>query len=117
MPTVTFDDWVEAVFAHPTSEPEWYWDKDFDEYWDALGLSDALTVEYMTRLFLDPSQLKRYSLGQVAQAIWFLIGSPAGRSSMPSRSANDLRKRKTERFLVIGKGICWPVERTAILPR
>ena len=33
-------------------------------------------------------------------------GHPAGRSSMPSRSANDLRRRKTERFLAIGKAIC-----------
>ena len=32
--------------------------------------------------------------------------SHAVRSSMPSRSAKDLRKWKTERFLVIGKAIC-----------
>ncbi|HXZ14154.1 MAG TPA: hypothetical protein VEG64_17340 [Candidatus Sulfotelmatobacter sp.] len=82
---MNFDDWVKAVFAHPTSEPEWYWDKGFDEYWDALGLSDALTVEYMTRLFLDPSQLKPYSLGQVAQAIWFLIAE-----SSPGQCAHTL---------------------------
>lgn len=87
MPNLTFDYWVEAVFAHPTSEPEWYWDKDFDERWDALGLSDAITVQYMTRLFLDPSQLKEYSLAQVAQAIWFLIGE-----SSPGQSAHTLLK-------------------------
>ena len=85
MPAVTFDYWVEAVFAHPASEPKWYWVKNFDEYWDALGLSDALTVEYMTRLFLDPGQLRRYSLEQVAQAIWFLIGE-----SSPGQSAHTL---------------------------
>jgi IS30 family transposase len=34
---------------------------------------------------------------------------------MPSRSAKGLRKWKTEPFLVIGKAICWPVERTATL--
>jgi IS30 family transposase len=34
-----------------------------------------------------------------------LVDSPAVRSSMPSRSAKDLRKWKTERFLVIGKAI------------
>ena len=45
------------------------------------------------------------------------MDTPAGRSSMLSPSAKDLRKRKTERFLVIGKAICWPVERTAILRR
>src|SRR6202789_4607238 len=34
---------------------------------------------------------------------------------MLSRSAKGRRKWKTEPFLVIGKAICWPVERTAIL--
>ena len=33
--------------------------------------------------------------------------SHAGRSSMPSPSAKDQRKWKTERFLAIGKAICW----------
>ena len=33
-------------------------------------------------------------------------GQPADRSSMPSRSGKDSPKRKTERFLGIGKGIC-----------
>ena len=33
-------------------------------------------------------------------------GQSRARSSMPSPSAKDLRKRKTERFLVIGKAIC-----------
>src|SRR5262249_2967373 len=41
----------------------------------------------------------------------------AVRSSMLSPSVNDLRKRKTERFLVIGKAICWRVGRTVILRR
>ena len=34
------------------------------------------------------------------------VDSPVARSSMPSRSGKDLRRRKTERFLVIGKEIC-----------
>ena len=41
----------------------------------------------------------------------------AGRSSMRFRSGKGLRKWKTERFLAIGKAICWPVERTVILRR
>jgi hypothetical protein len=89
MPTVTFDDWVEAVFDHPLRKPLWYWDSDFDEYWDALGLFDSLSIEYMTRLFLGPDTLRRYSLEQVAQGIWFLIGE-----SSPSQSAHTLLKSK-----------------------
>ena len=42
-------------------------------------VADDLTVEYMTRILREHSHLSRYSLGQVAQGIWFLIGeaSPA----------------------------------------
>ncbi len=74
MPKVTFDKWVDAVFDHPLSKPEWYWGKDFDEHWSALELFDSVAVEYMTRLFLSPDRLERYPLEQVAQGIWFLIG-------------------------------------------
>jgi hypothetical protein len=68
-------------------KPEWYWDNDFDEHWDAQGLSDSVAVEYMTRLFLGPDRLERYSLEQVAQGIWFLIGE-----SSPGQSAHTLLK-------------------------
>jgi hypothetical protein len=87
MPTATFDEWVEAVFDHPVRTREWYWDNDFEERWDALGLSDSVAVEYMTRLFLGPDRLERYSLEQVAQGIWFLIGE-----SSPGQSAYTLLK-------------------------
>lgn len=77
--TVLFEEWVRTVFDHSAEGPEWYWDKGFDSLWQSLGLNDALTVRYMTRLFLEPGQLEGYSLAQVAQGIWFLIGdsSPA----------------------------------------
>jgi hypothetical protein len=85
MRTATFDQWLDAAFDHPVRKREWYWNEHFDTYWDSLGLSDAVTVEYMTRLFMAPEQLKRYSLEQVAQGIWFLIGE-----SSPGKSAYAL---------------------------
>jgi hypothetical protein len=85
MPSVTFEQWVDAVFDHPVRKPRWYWDSDFDEYWNALRLSDSLTVAYMSRLFLAPDELERYSVEQVAQGIWFLIGE-----SSPGESAYAL---------------------------
>jgi hypothetical protein len=85
MRTATFDQWLHAAFDHPVRKREWYWDEDFDTYWDRLEISGAVTVEYMTRLFLAPDQLKRYSLEQVAQGIWFLIGE-----SSPGESAYAL---------------------------
>jgi hypothetical protein len=87
MAAVTFDEWLESVFNHPLRNPEWYWDDDFDEHWDALGLFDSVTVDYMTRLFLGPDRLKGYSLEQIAQGIWFLIGE-----SSPGQSAHTLLK-------------------------
>jgi hypothetical protein len=69
-----FEWWVQTVFDHPVTEPEWYWDQEFESLWEALDLTDALTVRYLTRVFLEPELLKRYSLEQVAQGIWFLIG-------------------------------------------
>jgi hypothetical protein len=83
----TFDQWLEAVFNHPLGKPEWYWHDGFYEHWGALELCDALTVDYMTRLFLGPDRLNRYSLEQIAQAIWFLIGE-----SSPGLSAHTLLK-------------------------
>lgn len=85
MPTASFDQWLDAVFDHPVQKREWYWSEDFATYWVGLELSDAVTVEYMTRLFLAPEHLKRYSLEQVAQGIWFLIGE-----SSPAESAYAL---------------------------
>ena len=45
-------------------------------------MTDPLIVQYMTRLFLEPNQLQRYSPAQVAQGIWFLIGE-----SSPGKTA------------------------------
>jgi hypothetical protein len=89
MPTANFDEWVKGIFDHPLRTPEWYWDNDFDEHWGALGLSDSVMIEYLTRLFLAPDCLERYSLEQIAQGIWFLIGE-----SSPGQCAHILLKPK-----------------------
>jgi hypothetical protein len=85
MPTVTLSEWLDAVFKHPVKKPEWYWDEVFESYWDRLELSHSVTVDYMTRLFSAPDELKRYSLEQIAQGIWFLMGE-----SSPGESAYAL---------------------------
>jgi hypothetical protein len=72
--SATFGQWVQTVFDHPVSEPEWYWNEEFESRWEVLDLTDALTVRYLTRIFMRPELLNRYSLEQVAQGIWFLIG-------------------------------------------
>lgn len=86
--SAAFDDWVKAVFDHSPREREWYWDDQFEIFWNSLGLTDALAVEYMKRVFSEPHHLQRYSLAQVAQGIWFLIGE-----SSPGKTAYTLINR------------------------
>ncbi len=80
--SATFKQWLEFVFNNPVRKREWYWDEDFGPRWEALGLTDVLIVEYMTHLFHEPRVLGRYSLDQVEQGLWFLLGesSPGGSS-------------------------------------
>ena len=87
--SATFEQWLEFVFNNPVREHEWYWDEDFDSRWEALELSDALIVQYMTRLFLEPGVLRSYSLDQVEQGLWFLLGE-----SSPGCSSKALLRHK-----------------------
>ncbi len=87
--SATFEQWLEFVFNNPVREPEWYWDEDFDSLWEALELPDTLIVQYMTRLFEEPDALRPYSLDQIEQGLWFLIGD-----SSPGHSSQALLRRK-----------------------
>jgi hypothetical protein len=88
--SATFEQWLEFVFNNPIREPEWYWDEDFDRRWAALELTDTFIVRYMTRLFLHPEVLDSYSLDQVEQGLWFLIGE-----SSPGHSSEALLRRES----------------------
>ena len=83
--SATFNEWIKAVFDHPPRKAEWYWDDDFDASWDCLGMTHALTVQYMAQLFLTPQGIELYSYEQIAQGIWFLMGE-----SSPGRCAYAL---------------------------
>jgi hypothetical protein len=74
---------------NPVRKREWYWDEDFNPRWEALELTDALIVHYMTRLFLEPGVLRPYSLDQVEQGLWFLVGE-----SSPGCSSKALLRRE-----------------------
>jgi hypothetical protein len=87
--STSFGQWLQFVFNNPVKEREWYWDEDFDSRWEALQLTDALIVQYMTRLFLEPEVLRPYSLDQVEQGLWFLIGE-----SSPGCSSESLLRHE-----------------------
>ncbi len=95
----TFEQWLRASFDHvPTKadeEPDWYWQEGFDSYWEQLGITDAVAVKYLTWLLLEPEHLSPYSLEQIAQGIWFLIGgsSPSNTSQALLESAVSLDER------------------------
>ena len=63
----SFEEWLDVVFDHPVGGPEWCWSKDFDTIWTALGLTDALTVEHLTRLRKKLACQGRDTLDQVGQ--------------------------------------------------
>src|SRR5262245_1210324 len=92
-----FERWVDVVFDHPADGPGWFWAPDFDEQWDALGLDGPTTVSYLTRLYRESSTLSRFTLDQVAQGIWFLVGesSPAQPSHEVLNRAIPLDRRVT----------------------
>lgn len=87
--SATFEQWLEFVFNNPVRKREWYWDEDFDSRWEALELTDTLIVQYMTRLFLEPGVLRSYSLDQVEQGLWFLLGE-----SSPGCSSKSLLRHE-----------------------
>lgn len=87
--STTFEQWLDFVFSNPVRKLEWYWDEDFDSRWEALELTDALIVQYMTRLFLEPGVLRSYSLDQVEQGLWFLLGE-----SSPGCSSKTLLRHE-----------------------
>jgi hypothetical protein len=74
----TFKQWLQASFDHTppatAKEQDWYWEEGFESFWEPLQMTDAITVKHMTRLFLEPDCLNVYSIEQVAEGIWFLIG-------------------------------------------
>ena len=87
--SATFEQWLEFAFSNLVRKHEWYWDEDFASRWEALELTDTLIVQYMTRLFLEPSVLRSYSLDQVEQGLWFLLSE-----SSPGCSSKTLLRRE-----------------------
>jgi hypothetical protein len=69
---LAFAHWVEWVFDHPVTEPEWYQGEDADLWIN----SPVVTIDYITRLFeAAPIHLQRYSDAQANQGLWFLASS------------------------------------------
>ena len=77
---LSFDQWVKFVFDHSLTEPPWYWDAAWDEFWDqwAEKSDPQRQLYYATRLFRSPDFLLReYNPEQINQGLWLLLSGPA----------------------------------------
>jgi hypothetical protein len=72
-----YEDWVTYVFDHPVTRPQW-WFCDLDDElpdWNPLA-RPARTLEYLTRLFREPSGLiGRFSRAQIDQGLNLIVSS------------------------------------------
>jgi hypothetical protein len=73
-----FEGWVNYVFDHPEVEPKWWW-KELEtanyQYWNESA-NPAKTLDYLTRLFSNPSFLPdRFSRRQIDAGLNFLVSN------------------------------------------
>jgi len=70
--SLPFNAWVDHVFDHDVSDPNWYFDLDAP-VWAAPA---ALTLDHVTRLFENPIEhLARYDDAQLNQGFWYLVSN------------------------------------------
>lgn len=71
-PGVPFDVWVNWIFNHLVTDPEWYWADDAE----MLEVPPATSAEYAARLLSDAGRLlEPYSDAQVNMGLWFLASN------------------------------------------
>lgn len=76
----SFEDWVVQVFDHPVTDPEWYFRREYDEVPSQLKPEETAT--YVATLFESPRfLLTRYSEGQIAHGLQFLLFTAASNCS------------------------------------
>ncbi len=68
----TFEEWIQHIFDHPVTDPEWHFDLDA-EFYDCDG-NPHQCIEYMGRLFASPVEhLQSYTDAQINQGLWLLV--------------------------------------------
>jgi hypothetical protein len=75
-PYLTFDQWIDAVFNHPVSEPAWYFTAETDsvELWTLESKFPQVQAEYVARTFQEIAKFSQiYSDGQIAAGLQYII--------------------------------------------
>lgn len=75
--TLSFDEWVKAVFGHPVETTPWYYNCDFIEP------APKICLDYLTKLFTAPEILDEYLDEQVRDGLYFLISNACSSHTIP----------------------------------
>lgn len=95
-PKRTFEQWIDGIFDHPVSIPEWFF-ADLDA--DTCVEDDETNVDYLARLFIDGDRLlQRFDDAQVNQ----------GLNMIANVSCSD------HAFSITHPGASWPARQRAI---
>ena len=69
---ISFEAWLQFVFDHPVSDPEWFWSDESDSW---VG-SNAETLQHLKQTFRKSGTvLDKYSDAQLNQGFWYLISN------------------------------------------
>ena len=91
----TFEQWIDGIFDHPVTEPEWFWDLDADTCVE----DDETNVDYLARLFTECDRLLcRFDNGLVGQGLNMIV----------SNSCSD------HAFSIVGGHAPWAARQRAI---
>jgi len=70
---ITLKNWIRYIFAHPVTEPAWYWNS--NETW-LYNIPPAVTVAYLAQLFENSRKvLQPFCEAQLNQGLWYLISN------------------------------------------
>jgi hypothetical protein len=95
----TFEQWIDGIFDHPVTDPEWFWDRYSDPNVDTCVEDDETNAEYLARLFTDSDRvLRRFDDAQVGQGLRMIV----------SNSCSD------HAYSIVGGHAPWPVRQRAI---
>jgi hypothetical protein len=71
---LSFDEWLNFVFDHPVTSPEWYWKINRDD-WNP-DKEPKVAVSHITLAFESPTTaFSRFSDAQINQGLWYLVSN------------------------------------------
>lgn len=92
----TFEQWIDGIFDHPVTKPEWYWAPEADT---CVEDDDETNADYLARLFADSDRLlRRFDNAQVSRGLEMIVSSSCSEHS----------------YSITGGHASWPTRQRAI---